>query len=630
MPMTRPPVDHARPLLDLVRITPGFESVARRLLGDFWLVPDLAAAAALASTTHRGARFVTQNGEVLELDGTLRLGGAGESGAERGMLARRAEIGDLAANLAALGNELALLEGEAATLLAQGQDARDRQAAVDRGLSDARRRAVEARFHADRTRQLEAREGHELAVLEEDRRGIERRAAAIDGDRAELAAASARAQEEIATRREALDQERRRSERLVAQAAAATESLAAINTRLVECSTRLDAARRQRRQLESDLEESRRQAALAFEQQERRAGQIERLRESILEGERARHLATHGVEAAVAALTALAADLARVQSEAAETGARLAAARDGYLRLERDFNAVEMSRRELETRREMLEESSLTEDELDLPGAYPAFLEERRTEEASALDRTTTQSRVEALREELRSLGNVNLEAIDELVELERRFEELSGQVRDIDEAREQLGRLVTELDEVSRVRFKETFEAVRDHFAGSQGTFRMLFGGGSADIFLLPMEATGEVDWLESGIEIRAKPPGKEPRLISQLSGGEKTMTAVALLMAIFRSKPAPFCILDEVDAALDEANVERFCATLKPFLERSHFILITHHKRTMQSCDILYGVTMPERGVSRRVAVRFDQVGDDGRIRNTGQAPEPAAAAV
>jgi len=154
-----------------------------------------------------------------------------------------------------------------------------------------------------------------------------------------------------------------------------------------------------------------------------------------------------------------------------------------------------------------------------------------------------------------------------------------------------------------------------------------MLFGGGSADLFLLPLEETGEEDWLESGIEIRAKPPGKEPRLISQLSGGEKTMTAVALLMAIFRSKPAPFCILDEVDAALDEANVERFCATLRPFLERSHFILITHHKRTMQACDILYGVTMPERGVSRRVAVRFDQVGEDGRIASSGT-PAPAAA--
>ena len=145
---------------------------------------------------------------------------------------------------------------------------------------------------------------------------------------------------------------------------------------------------------------------------------------------------------------------------------------------------------------------------------------------------------------------------------------------------------------------------------------FRRLFGGGNADLFLVPDEETGEVDILESGVEIRAKPPGKEPRVISQLSGGEKTMTAVALLMSIFKSKPSPFCILDEVDAALDEANVERFCNVLREFLSESHFIVITHHKRTMQSCDQLYGITMPQRGVSKRVSVRFEQVGKDGTI--------------
>jgi chromosome segregation protein len=153
---------------------------------------------------------------------------------------------------------------------------------------------------------------------------------------------------------------------------------------------------------------------------------------------------------------------------------------------------------------------------------------------------------------------------------------------------------------------------------------FRRLFGGGSADLFLLPFEdgpRAGQTDWLESGVEIRAKPPGKEPRVISQLSGGEKTMTAVALLMAIFQSKPSPFCVLDEVDAALDEANVERFCGTLKQFLDRSHFIVITHHKRTMQSCDMLYGITMPQRGVSKRVAVRFEEVGSDGKIAKAAQ---------
>src|SRR4051812_34299924 len=127
------------------------------------------------------------------------------------------------------------------------------------------------------------------------------------------------------------------------------------------------------------------------------------------------------------------------------------------------------------------------------------------------------------------------------------------------------------------------------------------------------------EADVLESGIDITARPPGKELRSISLLSGGEKTMTAVALLLAIFRSKPSPFCILDEVDAALDEANVERFTSVLRDFLDRSQFIIITHHKRTMAAADVLYGVTMQESGISKRFAVRFEDWPDDERRQET-----------
>jgi energy-coupling factor transporter ATP-binding protein EcfA2 len=126
----------------------------------------------------------------------------------------------------------------------------------------------------------------------------------------------------------------------------------------------------------------------------------------------------------------------------------------------------------------------------------------------------------------------------------------------------------------------------------------------------------TDEIDVLESGVEVIAKPPGKEPRSISQLSGGEKTLTAVALLMSIFRSKPSCFCVLDEVDAALDEGNVGRYNQVIRQFTDLSHFIVITHNKRTMQFADRLYGVTMQERGVSKRVSVKFDEVSSDGTI--------------
>src|SRR5438874_3959050 len=130
------------------------------------------------------------------------------------------------------------------------------------------------------------------------------------------------------------------------------------------------------------------------------------------------------------------------------------------------------------------------------------------------------------------------------------------------------------------------------------------------------------ETDILESGIEIIARPPGKELRSISLMSGGEKTMTAVALLLAIFRSKPSPFCILDEVDAALDEANIGRYTAVLREFLDRSQFIVVTHSKKSMAAADVLYGVTMQESGISKRVAVKFEDWPEDGPPAMNGQA--------
>jgi chromosome segregation protein len=138
------------------------------------------------------------------------------------------------------------------------------------------------------------------------------------------------------------------------------------------------------------------------------------------------------------------------------------------------------------------------------------------------------------------------------------------------------------------------------------------MFGGGEADIVVDETE-----DVLESGIEIVARPPGKEACSISLLSGGEKTLTCVALLLAVFRSKPSPFCILDEVDAALDEANIGRFSGVLREFLSFTQFVVVTHSKKTMSVADTLYGVTMEEAGVSKRVSVRFEDVSEDGHIR-------------
>jgi chromosome segregation protein len=214
------------------------------------------------------------------------------------------------------------------------------------------------------------------------------------------------------------------------------------------------------------------------------------------------------------------------------------------------------------------------------------------------------------LRRKLSRLGSVNLDSLAELSELEMRASTLQTQFEDLTAAKRSLEEIIAKINQDSRRLFTETFATIRGHF---QELFRKLFGGGMADVVL-----EDENDILESGIEIIARPPGKELRSISLLSGGEKTLTAVALLLAVFRSKPSPFCILDEVDAALDEANIGRFTAVLREFLDRSQFILITHSKKTMATADVLYGITMQESGVSKRVSVRFEDWPEDGPSRN------------
>ena len=286
-------------------------------------------------------------------------------------------------------------------------------------------------------------------------------------------------------------------------------------------------------------------------------------------------------------------------------------------RIERDWNSLELSKRELEVRRENIEERTSEELLIDVAGEYTEYRDMMADGGVERIDVEETSKEINELRSAIKKLGNVNIDSIKEEDELAGRNEQLIQQVEDIDRARTQLEELITRLNDVSCDRFKEVFETIQGHFSGNDGMFRRLFGGGSAQVRLIPDPETGEIDWLESGVEVTAKPPGKEPRSISQLSGGEKTMTAVALLLSIFHSKPSPFCVLDEVDAALDDANVERFSKIIRQFLEYCHFIVITHNKRTMQIADELYGVTMQERGVSTRVSVRFEDVHHDGSIK-------------
>ncbi|MCH7685644.1 MAG: chromosome segregation protein SMC [Planctomycetes bacterium] len=225
--------------------------------------------------------------------------------------------------------------------------------------------------------------------------------------------------------------------------------------------------------------------------------------------------------------------------------------------------------------------------------------------------RDVLEANVNRLRRKLKMMGSVNSDSLKNLDDLESRYGHLSTQLQDLVEAKNVLEEIVHRINAESRRLFSEAFESIRVNF---QELFRKMFSGGNGDVLLEDPE-----DVLECGIDIVARPPGKELKSISLMSGGEKSLTAFALLLSIFKCRPSPYCVLDEVDAALDEANVERFLSILEEFKQTTQFILITHKKPTMTIADLLYGITMEQSGISKRVSVRFEDIREDGKFTET-----------
>jgi len=291
-------------------------------------------------------------------------------------------------------------------------------------------------------------------------------------------------------------------------------------------------------------------------------------------------------------------ELQSLSEERQQTEELLRAKRTEKSQTEQKTNEIKIELSQLEVRQQDLVERVTDELQIDLVEAYEDYTDQQ-------VDWEGIRDEITTLRGKIERLGNVNVDAIDEQEALESRHEFLSTQVQDLNSSRAQLQQLINRLNKKSREKFQETFEEIRGHF---QEIFRKLFGGGKADIILEDAE-----DILDAGIEIIAKPPGKETRSISLMSGGEKSMTAMALLFSVFKTKPSPFCFLDEVDAALDEANNERFNMLLREFQKDSQFVIITHAKRTMSIADVLFGITMQVRGVSKKISVRFGEYEDE-----------------
>ena len=282
---------------------------------------------------------------------------------------------------------------------------------------------------------------------------------------------------------------------------------------------------------------------------------------------------------------------------------------EGRLRQERGLAAKkleELHRLEISRTEEDSQVRNLKEKILSL---YQVELDTARGEDI--INEEESKVEIENLRHKLQAIGPVNLMALEENKELEDRFSLLKREREDIIRAREELHQVITRINQTSRQMFTETLEKIREEF---HRMFRLLFNGGKADLILQ------EGDALESGVEIVARPPGKNLSTISQLSGGEKALTAIALLFALFKIRPSPFCVLDEIDAPLDESNIERFASLLKEFLKTTQFIIITHNKKTISLGQVIYGITMEEAGISKIVSVRF----------TSAHAPAPSPVAV
>jgi len=271
---------------------------------------------------------------------------------------------------------------------------------------------------------------------------------------------------------------------------------------------------------------------------------------------------------------------------------------------------IEADRKQLDQAKNNLHDLEMLDKDLDyrysalkerMLSAYRVDLDLLTQPENQEIVRETLKLQIGELKKKLDSCGTVNLVAIEEYDELKKRYDFLIQQQTDLTDAKESLHQAILKINRTTRQMFVETFEKVKVEF---KNYFRLLFNGGDAQLFLID-----ESDPLESGIEIICRPPGKKLQNVLLLSGGEKTMSAIALIFAIFKVKPSPFCILDEIDAALDEANVDRFSRVLQEFAKNSQFIVITHNKKTIANASIMYGITMEQSGVSKIVSVKLHQ---------------------
>ncbi|MGC6448495.1 MAG: chromosome segregation protein SMC [Rubripirellula sp.] len=589
----------------LVRCQPEHEAMVRHLLGRTWIVESMEVALGLKKLGGAGLRFVTARGEVLEKDGSMVVGPVGSAS---GLVSRKSELASASQSIEHYQYQLEQAEDETGRLAEKvDEDAatlgryeqRHRGLIADRAAAEAEQKHVDQRRDAQRV------------VCEEIESEIQ---SVSEHNAASKAEAQALDQEIIVGRQEI--------ERLELESASVEEMLSESQTALQSATSEVmsisvDLARAEQKveALNATMQQQKRD-------QSQREAAVEEVRQVAVEGRRRLDQLTLRVLDATS-------QLAELQWESEKAKERLHELARGVAQVKKDnreiMRASEEAMKNVATASEAVhsltakrDNAKLRQDtladrlqedyEIDLRG------DERPEDWEPPEDRRAVESEITQLRNQLQKTSSVNMEALEELEGLQARYDELHHQYQDLSAAKDSLQRIIGRINSDSRRLFLDTLEAIRQNF---QQLYRKSFGGGHADLILEESD-----DPLEAGVDIVATPPGKPSFSNSLLSGGEKALTAVALLMSIFKYRPSPFCVLDEVDAPFDEANIGRFVTVLNEFLDHSKFVIVTHSKKTMTSATTLYGVTMQESGVSKQVSIRFEDVSENGEIGDGGEA--------
>ncbi|MDP6446905.1 MAG: chromosome segregation protein SMC, partial [Pirellulaceae bacterium] len=553
-----------------------------------------------ARSAPRGLRFVTENLEMIEAHGPLTLG---PRQVASGLVSRRSELKSLRQERLVLEQRLSDATSELSTLqenirrrdeqLAKHQ--LERESTVDL-LAEAR--AV-AKGMAERCDHIE----QQCEVVAGETRGAEARRAAAAAELDETKGRLQSLNSESAAAEEAVRAGEQTVENLTQSHQRHAHDATLAKVEQAKSEQRVDSLRAQVTRFEEDHRERERSIDEA-------RSLLNMSRQRKLEAERTILAATSEVAELYVTKEQLAASIVTETRQRESFSGERTTLSDAVHSLRRKIKKIQDKQHQLELDAgEVRHQRQALAERLQDDYAIDVSQLEQGDGDGENQERDEIEEEINTLRRKINSIGAVNMEALNELDDLETRYASISSQHKDLVDSKEALERIIHKINADSRRLFSETLEAIRSNF---QTLYRKAFGGGKADLLL-----EEGVDILEAGIEIIATPPGKASFNNSLLSGGEKALTAVALLLAIFQFRPSPFCILDEVDAPFDEANIGRFVDVLKEFLGWTRFVIVTHSKKTMTAATTLYGVTMQESGVSKQVSVKFDDVSDDGQIR-------------